>query len=298
MTSPMPELRLGICLTFSSFLKAFSSRSNLGMSREQMEAILSSHQVMAPFLRHVFTFKNRAEAYLLASFTSEDFLNSYERQPGLAEWNRSGILIQHSFNILGTESSSRNTSGVSDWHHRQVVAYHSFDLLNWRSTWIIMKGNASIEARFQNATEIALDQQPGYPTSLSHAFYESLKEHLLILKWGIENWSHYINALEEKCKTVSSILLQFKRAGGPMNTSSADSFNSLFACTKVAIFVVDQNKRVFRDIRNRYQQLAGSPNFDHTSPTKRPEGSACSTSQISTTGSYALRESRRIIWSP
>lgn len=161
---------------------------------------------MAPFLDHVISFQTREEPHKLARFTNEDYLSSHHALPGLNSLHRSGIQIQQCFNVLGMEYDKYDDI---KWKQRQIAAYHSFDLQHGRSTWIIMKGNDTIRERIQESTKASLAQHPETSTSLACAFYDSLRSHMMIIQWGSENWSQYIDSLEAEC-TSASMVTEFK----------------------------------------------------------------------------------------
>ncbi|KAH6662626.1 hypothetical protein F5X68DRAFT_161634 [Plectosphaerella plurivora] len=184
------------------FLRSRSSRSPLECSKRQMETILSCHQVMAPFLNHVISFQKREEPHRFASFTNEDYLGSQHQLPGLASLNRSGIQLQQCFNVLAMEFDEYD---APQWKQRQVAAHHSFDLQNGRSTWIVMKGDNTIRDRMQEATEKSLKQYPDFPISLAESLRESLRDHMILLQWGTENWSQYITSLEVEYQKLSIV---------------------------------------------------------------------------------------------
>ena len=184
-----------------SFLQSPSSRDPLACNRQQLTLLLTHHQVMPSFLDFVFTFRGREKPHSFTSFRYENYLGSNHRQAGLQGMGRSGIRIQHSFNILGIEADPKNEG---KWLQRQVGAYHSFDPVQGRSTWIVMKGDAIMRKRFQSVTEESLNKGRSLKT-VQDFFAQSLEDHLLILQWGVENWASYTESFETDYRHFSSI---------------------------------------------------------------------------------------------
>lgn len=161
--------------------------------------ILSHHQVMASFLDFVFTFRVREQPHSFTSFHHQNYLGSHHSQPGLSSMGRSGIVIQHCFNLLGIEYDRKQ------WLQRQTAAYHSFDLVQGRALWIILKGNATIRDRFQEASKETAENHPQILNGVGDSFAQSLMDHLLLLQWSVENWASYAEYLQEKCRPFETV---------------------------------------------------------------------------------------------
>ncbi|KAL2206312.1 hypothetical protein CC79DRAFT_1398254 [Sarocladium strictum] len=184
------------------FIQSTSSRDPLGCSHDQLAIVFSRHQVMAKFLDFVFTFKRRVDPHSYASFRCEDTLNPLDRVSEVKPLQRSGVHIQHCFNLLAMEP---NEHDATVWRQRQVAAYHSFDLIEGNTFWTILKGNDVIQNRMQKATDRALASRPQFPNSVALSFQQTLREHLLLLQWSTENWIPYIESLEEQCRKITEI---------------------------------------------------------------------------------------------
>jgi hypothetical protein len=127
------------------------------------------------------------------------------KQPGLASMGRSGIRIQHCFNILGMEKDSSHV-----WQPRQIAAYHSFDAVNGRATWIILKGDNTIRDRLQRSTLDTLKKRRATPLSKCQSFEQTLRDHLLIIQWCAEGWAEYLEMKEAQCKHVTVMTRSFR----------------------------------------------------------------------------------------
>lgn len=184
------------------FLQSASSRDPLRCTREQLTLLLTHHQVMASFLEVVFTFKRRENPHSFTSFRCEDYLSPHHQQAGLQSIGRSGIRLQHCFNILGIEEDNE----VKDtWRLRQTAAYHSFDLVEGRALWVVMKGNAKMRQRIETTTKESAQKRRGSLNSVQDSFGQTLDDHLLILQWCVENWEAYTESLEVTYRPFSSI---------------------------------------------------------------------------------------------
>ncbi|KAH8178180.1 hypothetical protein LIA77_03262 [Sarocladium implicatum] len=164
--------------------------------------VFSRHQVMARFLDFVFTFKRRVEPHNYASFRCEDSLNKLDCLNEVKPLGRSGVHIQHCFNLLAME---RDDHDATVWRQRQVAAYHSFDVVQGNTFWTILKGNNVIQDRMRKATDRSLASQSYAVGVVSASFQEALREHLLLLQWSKENWIPYIDSLEEQCRKITEI---------------------------------------------------------------------------------------------
>lgn len=155
---------------------------------------------MVRFLDFILTFKRRENPHSFASFRCEDNLTSMDGLAKVEALNKSGIRIQHCFNILAFEYDE---SSKIKWPQRQAAAYHSFDLLNGNVCWAFLKGNNILQERIQQATDKSLKANAEFPNSIHQSLHQSLQEHLLLLQWGAENWVQYIEYLENKCRQAT-----------------------------------------------------------------------------------------------
>ncbi|KAH6690653.1 hypothetical protein F5X68DRAFT_253560, partial [Plectosphaerella plurivora] len=187
------------------------SRSPLGCSQHEMDLILTNHQVMASFVEILLKFQRRETPYALTTFRIEDHLKPSFRQLALKPLNRSGIRLQHCFNVLGIEEYE-----TGSWSFRQVGVYHSFDVQEARSTWVFLKGDFTIKTRLTKALESALPlMNPKAPKSTSHSFGETLEYHLLILQWCAEGWAEYAEDMESK-RRDTTVLAKISLQQTPM----------------------------------------------------------------------------------
>ncbi|KAL2213297.1 hypothetical protein CC79DRAFT_1391255 [Sarocladium strictum] len=193
--SDCPDPRRRFC-----FFQSKSSRGALTCSRDQLAIILSRHQVMLRFMEFILTFQSRENPYNFASFRCEDNLSPLDNSVQVEALQKSGIRIQHCFNILAFEKEKSDKPDEVEWRQRQVAAYHSFDLLNGNVFWAFLKGNNVLQERIQHATDKSLNLDAEFPNSICQSLRQSLQEHLLLLQWGTENWIQYIEFLEATCR--------------------------------------------------------------------------------------------------
>jgi hypothetical protein len=160
---------------------------------------------MPEFINHILTFCRRGTPHLQASFSIEDKFGLYQPALKIDELGRSGLQIQHCFNLIGIE---KDETRDANWPYfiRQTAAYHAFDLVEGQAVWLILKGNDVIRDRIKKATE-GEKRRHRFRTAndtTEASFSMSLSTHLLIFKWCIENWSSYIDFLQSKTQKLAA----------------------------------------------------------------------------------------------
>ncbi|RYP87656.1 hypothetical protein DL770_004735 [Monosporascus sp. CRB-9-2] len=185
----------------SSFLSSPSARSPLGCSREQLQHLLTHHQVMPSFLEFIFTFKGRERPFAQAFFRHENYLEEEDPAFSLPVLGRSSMLIQHAFNVLSVEKS---TDPGKSWPLRQTALYHAFDVRYGHSLWIVLKGDSLMRKRIPEAASQQPDMKPASMSTPARSLVACLHVHLIILEWSAENWGDFVDYLEEK-RTVNTI---------------------------------------------------------------------------------------------
>ncbi|KAI1416917.1 hypothetical protein F5Y13DRAFT_101873 [Hypoxylon sp. FL1857] len=184
------------------FLQSATSRGALGCTKEQLTHLLSYFQVMPSFLDFVLTFSIRGAPVAHAQFRYENYLERSSPEFALPLLRRSGIQIQHAFNLLSVEKAS-NPSENNQWPLRQVALYHSFDVTNGRCFWIILKGDQTMARRIFDATKQHRQLKAKEITSLETSFAASLQVQMIMVEWCSENWAEYIDHLEKDVATNS-----------------------------------------------------------------------------------------------
>lgn len=152
---------------------------------------------MPSFLGHVFSFRQREEAETLASLHTEDNLDNGDvafKHPALG---RSGLRIQHCFNLIAVEYNNKENK-LWPWFLRQNATYHSLDIVTGKALWINLKGNEQVRKRLQASMEAYQYLNPSALATTKSRFGASLLTHLIIFQWCVENWSDFITFLEEK----------------------------------------------------------------------------------------------------
>jgi hypothetical protein len=166
-----------------------------------MAYLFTHHQIMARFLDFWCSFIYRETPHSFTHFRNEDYLGSQHHQPGMSAMGRSGIRIQHCFNLLGIERS-RNKKG---WELRQTAAYHSYDLIEGRTLWVVLKGDNTMRKRLESTTEESIKKRDAPLHSVHASFAQTLTDHLLIMQWCVENWESYADGLEHKYTSLSGV---------------------------------------------------------------------------------------------
>lgn len=164
--------------------------------------LLTYHQIMPSFLDLVFTFKARQRPLTCALFRHENYLDENAPSLSLPHLGRSGIQIQHAFNLLTVEPAD-SPDERNQWPLRHASLYHSLDLKTGRAVYILMKGNGKLAKRIKDATDRNRHLRPDTPRTPEQSFLASLQVHLLMLEWSVESWSEYIDSMEETLRANS-----------------------------------------------------------------------------------------------
>lgn len=164
--------------------------------------LLTYHQVMPSFLDLVFACKSRERPLTCALFRHENYLDENLPPLSLPHLGRSGIQIQHAFNLLTVEPAD-DRHEKNQWPLRHATLYHSLDLKTGRAVYILLKGNTSLARRIKDATETNSYLRPGTPRTAEHSFLASLQVHLIMLEWSVEFWSEYIDSIEDTIRAGS-----------------------------------------------------------------------------------------------
>jgi hypothetical protein len=157
---------------------------------------------MPSFLDLVFTFKARRRPLNYALFRHENYLDENAPSLPLSHLGRSGIQVQHAFNLLTVERSDLATE-KNQWPLRHASLYHSLDLKTGRAVYILLKGNAELATRIKDATEKSRHLRPDAARTPARSFVASLQVHLIMLEWSVESWSEYIDNMEETLRAQS-----------------------------------------------------------------------------------------------
>lgn len=154
---------------------------------------------MPSFLDFVFEFKSQDYPLSTTTFRQEDYLRKDNAEFELKCLGRSGLLIQHGFNLLAIEHETRPDE--YHWPRRHTTVYHSFDPKNNKAVWIIVKGNSLIRDRLTTGTHN--QQHLGSGRSVEASFSATLKTLLIIFEWCLENWTPYTDFLEGRARKTS-----------------------------------------------------------------------------------------------
>lgn len=157
---------------------------------------------MPSFLDFVFTFKTRLYPLNHAFFRAENYVGADSQTLCLPNLGRSGIQIQHAFNLLTVERSNVPLER-NPWPLRHASLYHSLDLETGRFVFIFLKGNRKLSVRVKEATEKNRHLRPDTARTPEQSLAASLQIHLIMLQWCEESWSEYIDDMEETLRSKS-----------------------------------------------------------------------------------------------
>jgi len=157
---------------------------------------------MPSFLDFVLMFKNRARPLLRALFRHESYLDRDSPQLDPVDPRRSGMQIQHAFNLLSVERAT-DSHERNPWPLRQFALYHSFDISSGRTLWIFLKGNQMMARRFLDATKTHRLLKPSVITTPEASFVATLQVQTMVMDWCAESWGEYIEYLEDKLSAIS-----------------------------------------------------------------------------------------------
>ena len=152
---------------------------------------------MAAFLDLVFTFREREEPETLTVFRAEDHISQSDAAFAHPKLDRSGLRIQHCFNLVGIEFNDKHDKEWP-WFLRQTANYHSFDIVTGKALWISLKGNEQITKRLKKSIPAHSQLCPSALETAESRFTATLLTHLIIFQWCVENWPQFINFLEGK----------------------------------------------------------------------------------------------------
>lgn len=155
---------------------------------------------MPSFLDLVFTFKYRERPLTHALFRHENYLDEGAPSLRLPHLGRSGIQVQHAFNILTVEKSDLPGEKIQ-WPLRNATLYHSLDLETGRAVYMLLKSNEEVAKRIKDATEKNRYLRADTPRTPAQSFVASLQVHLILLDWGVESWSEYIDKMEDDIRS-------------------------------------------------------------------------------------------------
>ncbi|KAM7212204.1 hypothetical protein V8F06_012416 [Rhypophila decipiens] len=184
------------------FLLSQTSRGYLACSREQLAMILTYHQVTPSFLELVFTCRYRELPLDYALFRNENFLEASDAILDLPTMGRSGYQLQHAFNLLTVERAD-DPNEKQQWPLRHASLYHSLDIKTGRSLYMLLKGNIKLAQRIKDVTETHRHLCASASRTCEQAFVGSLRIHLIMLEWCLENWNEYIEHMDEIIRSRS-----------------------------------------------------------------------------------------------
>lgn len=173
---------------------------------EQLTYLLTYHQVMPSFVEFCCEFVNREEAICKTLLRHEDYIVQRPPVCELPHLGRSGLQIQHAFNLLGLEEQKK-PDGYT-WPFRHVTVYHSLDIKTGKMFWLIIKGNSVMQDLITSAEEKLLGYGPEEMKTPTDALAVSLQVQLQIFEWSTCHWNNYIDDLEFEARKLSDLVMR------------------------------------------------------------------------------------------
>jgi hypothetical protein len=113
--------------------------------------------------------------------------------------------VQHAFNLYSAKTSQISQENPQ-WRLTQTALYHSFNLRDGQALWFILEDDPSIHYRLGEASGRYPSLQPSKINSPECSLIATFYVHLVAIESCTDDWTMYINDLEEreKAKRVSS----------------------------------------------------------------------------------------------
>ena len=189
--------------------------------------------------------------------------------PGLQIPERawSGHGFQVCYGLKSVERSETQTHWP--WSIRHCAIHHTFDVNNIRSTWMVVKGNRSIERRIKSATGGRGPAEYSSYGTIEEAFAASLCTHLIMFDWSAENWRWYINYLEDKFQKMSTGAIATD-ADVPMSPKETEEVFSFGSRTNTQITNTSRKSGTF-SLRSLSQKVEPMPSVAETQGLPPPK---------------------------
>lgn len=147
-----------------------------------------------------FGYQSRAQDPYFSSFRQRTCISPSNQAFNVPELAWSGYEISACYNLRSPE---RSGSGPSGWSMRVCAVHHTLDLREIRANWIIIKGNGVIKDRIEQIFGGPANGGISSLETIDTAFAASLKVHMVLCDWAVEQWRWYINSLDEKFQETS-----------------------------------------------------------------------------------------------
>ncbi|KAF2865937.1 hypothetical protein BDV95DRAFT_242928 [Massariosphaeria phaeospora] len=181
------------------FIHANHSRAPLRVSHQMICFLFSYLQVVPSFLDFVFPFGEQepAQDFYFTGLKEESLLETKPQGLSISQLGRSGREMRICYNLRSVEESPKEAD--LPWSVRQTAVYHTFDFETGRSVWVTIKGNNVIKKRLSG---LAKTWDSSSFATVADAFLASLKSHMVLCDWSVENWRWYINDLENSLQPL------------------------------------------------------------------------------------------------
>ena len=240
--------------------------------------ILTYHQVTPSFVDLVLTFCYRERPLDYALYRSENFLEASDSTLHLPTMGRSGVQLQHAFNLLTVERAS-DPLEKQQWPLRHASFYHSLDIKTGRSVYMLLKGDSNLDMRIKDTTKAHRHLRASAPRTPEKAFVGSLQVHVIILEWSVENWGDYIDhmtdvvrqrSVEAKVAPVTDVTSDLTATLSPRGTgfSRRATFASMASRQGTFRTMGSRKGTMSREASqpDASQQETSQPDFTPTSP--------------------------------
>lgn len=188
----------------NSFWRAPNSRARLLVTKEVARLVLTFFQIKPFFIDFLVLFgaKENAQGSHFGSFRRGPTISDGVKEKLLPEIGRPGTPLEIGFNLQGVEQDPE--SPLRPWSIRQTVIYHKMDASNGSCTWLIVKGNQLMVDRVR---KLKRRQEPAWDTT-PDGVANSLQVHRMIAAWATENWTLYLDSLDNDVNAVSHQIVE------------------------------------------------------------------------------------------
>jgi hypothetical protein len=194
-------------LSFISLLLQEFSWSNLRITHQTFQKIISHHSIFAPFLDVVLAYGSRTQEDekcwdgCHSRVCEEEQEVEHSQRFGKASYLASESLTDSNdqefcYNLRYVERNGRNQG--NPWSLRQTGVYHSYDRKSQKSIWIILQPSTFVLENIEHFVR-SLTQDD----FLSRGAYILL--HCFILSSMEKNWRDYIEDLQARLNNLVSL---------------------------------------------------------------------------------------------
>lgn len=186
-----------------SVLAATTARGPLCCSAPQLKYILTYNQVMASTLNLLFELRERTTPLHTVRYYAEDELSRGYEWPEVNHLCRSGVRIQHAFNLLGFEGrSERDEQDEPPWKMTHITVYHSFDVKTGRSFWLLAKEEPATQEIQDEFGSFWFPYTANDNKEIIEYFGTAFATHYRLFDWALKSINDYIDTIEPEVRKL------------------------------------------------------------------------------------------------